>query len=258
MLDDFTWSFSKLSAYAQCPRSFFLQYIDRVPQEGNAFSEYGTFCHALMEKWAKGELLAFELADAYSGGYNDAVKHYFPAFPPGIGLSYYKGGLRYFNTFEGFGDDYEIIAAEERFDVLLQGIRMTGIIDLLLRSKSTGELVVMCHKSKSLKSMKNGFDVAVRQLYLYAAGVNLRYGQYPSLLRFNLFRSGRYMDELFCRNRFGDTAAWLTGAVGAIKADTVWKPNPSEYHCTQICSCFAYCEVAQDVLMQRGGDSSVC
>ena len=45
--------------------AFKLQYIDKVPQEQNSFAEYGTHCHSLLERWAKGELMSFELADAY-------------------------------------------------------------------------------------------------------------------------------------------------------------------------------------------------
>ncbi|MBR1685372.1 MAG: PD-(D/E)XK nuclease family protein, partial [Clostridia bacterium] len=46
--------------YDQCPLAFKLQYIDRVPQEQNAYAEYGTHCHSLLERWAKGDLMSFE------------------------------------------------------------------------------------------------------------------------------------------------------------------------------------------------------
>lgn len=55
----FKWSFSKLSAFETCPMGFRLQYLDRVPSEGNAFSDYGTFCHKLLEEWALNETPAF-------------------------------------------------------------------------------------------------------------------------------------------------------------------------------------------------------
>lgn len=48
----FKWSFSKLSAFETCPMGFKLQYLDRVPSDGNAFSDYGTLCHKLLEEWA--------------------------------------------------------------------------------------------------------------------------------------------------------------------------------------------------------------
>lgn len=46
---DTKWSFSRLTTYRQCPQAFKLQYIDRVPQEGNFYSDYGTYAHELLE-----------------------------------------------------------------------------------------------------------------------------------------------------------------------------------------------------------------
>ena len=41
------WSYSRLTAFEQCPMMYKLKYIDRMPDEPNAFSQYGTFCHGL-------------------------------------------------------------------------------------------------------------------------------------------------------------------------------------------------------------------
>lgn len=51
------WSFSKLERFIECPYSFYLHYIkksDPQKEEGNAFSDYGTFAHSLLDGWAKG------------------------------------------------------------------------------------------------------------------------------------------------------------------------------------------------------------
>lgn len=245
MLSDTVWSFSKVAAYCRCPLSFKLQFIDRVPQEGNAFSEYGTLCHSLLDAWAKGELLPFELADAYAKRYNDQVQHYFPSFPPGVGLNYYKAGLRYFKSFEGFGEAYEIIASEERVDLWMEGVHVMGILDLLLRHKDTGELVAICHKSKSLKEMKKELAFATRQLYLYAAGVEGRYGQTPSLLRFNMLRSGSMLDTLFCARELEETKQWLLATIARIKEDARWDARPDAFYCEQVCSSFPHCHAAK-------------
>lgn len=202
-------------------------------------------CHTLLEEWAKGLLLPFELADVYKSRYNEQVKHYFPSFPPGIGLAYYQSGLKYFNRFEGFGGQHEIVAVEDRFNVLLDGYKIAGIIDLILRDKETGDLVVICHKSKSVRNMKKSFGFAVKQLYLYALGVEARYGKPPSLLRFNLFRDGKYIDEPFSKSAYEDTKQWMVGMISRIKADTEWIATPSDFHCMHACSCFPFCETAK-------------
>lgn len=64
------WSFSRLATFEQCPLAYKLQYIDRVSNENNAFAEYGTHCHEILEKWAKGELPDFLMASEYEEGYD--------------------------------------------------------------------------------------------------------------------------------------------------------------------------------------------
>lgn len=52
-LDNLVWSFSKVNNYNRCPHGFKLTYIDKVPQIDNAFAEYGSFAHSLLEKYFK-------------------------------------------------------------------------------------------------------------------------------------------------------------------------------------------------------------
>lgn len=50
--DGMKWSFSKLEAFHHCGMMFKLIYLDHAEKEGNGFSDYGTFCHKLLEEWA--------------------------------------------------------------------------------------------------------------------------------------------------------------------------------------------------------------
>ena len=124
-----------------------------MPQEQNSFAEYGTHCHSLLERWAKGELMSFELADAYEAEYDEAVKHYFPPFPKGLAGRYYDEGLQYFRCFDGFGDDMEILSVEDKFELDIRDNRFVGIADLVLRDRNSGGITVIDHKSKSMNSM---------------------------------------------------------------------------------------------------------
>ena len=122
-----------------------------MPQENNAYAEYGTHCHSILERWARGELMAFELAEAYESEYGQAVRHYFPPFPRGLAGKYYEEGLAYFNAFDGFGEQ-EILSVEDRFEIDIRGNRFVGIADLILRDRNTGAISVIDHKSKSMQS----------------------------------------------------------------------------------------------------------
>ena len=219
-----------------------------MPQEQNSFAEYGTHCHSLLERWAKGELMSFELADAYEAEYDEAVKHYFPPFPKGLAGRYYDEGLQYFRSFDGFGDDMEILSVEDKFELDIRGNRFVGIADLVLRDKSTGDITVIDHKSKSMNSMKKAQYENTRQLYTYAAYVKERFGAFPTLLRFNMFRYGVNIDEPFSMERYEETMDWIERTIVEIKAEKEWKVSSSSYFCRFICSTRLYCPIAGEIM----------
>ena len=71
---------------------------------------------------------------------------------------------------------------------MLDRYKFTGFIDLLLRNKDTGNIILVDHKSKNGFKSKKELAQYARQLYLYAKHVKEHYGQPPSLLVFNLIR----------------------------------------------------------------------
>lgn len=244
----FKWSFSKLCAWDQCPEMFRLCYIDRVKDDGNAFSDYGTFAHKLLERYAKGELPAFLLADAWESGYDDAVTHPFPPFPRGMPQKYFDAGAKYFAEFDGFGEEWEIVSAEERFEINIGGYPFVGVLDLLLRSKKTGALWVVDHKSKSASSMEKSLATYLRQLYTYAAYIKEKYGVYPQRLSFNMFREGTWIHEDFSQQAFDDTMRWIVETIENILLDSGWKVCPSSYFCRFICSALDACPEREAIL----------
>ena len=205
-------------------------------------------CHSLLERWAKGELMSFELADAYEAEYDEAVKHYFPPFPKGLAGRYYDEGLQYFRSFDGFGGDMEILSVEDKFELDIRGNRFVGIADLVLRDRNTGDITVIDHKSKSMNSMKKAQYENTRQLYTYAAYVKERFGAFPTLLRFNMFRYGVNIDEPFSMKRYEETMDWIERTIAEIRAEREWKVSSSSYFCRFICSTRLYCPIAGEIM----------
>lgn len=248
-----TWSFSKLSAFVLCPMSFKLQYIDGLPQEDNAYAQYGTFCHGLLEKWAAGELLPFELANAFADGFDQNIPCLFPPHPRGLGQKYFDAGIRYFESFDGFGDQYEIVAIEERFEIRIREYAFTGIADLVLRERESGALAVFDHKTASLATMRKGLLGKKRQLYIYAAYVREKYGAYPSLLRFNMLRKAAFIDEPFDATRMVETEDWIERTIKAILTETDWRSKQPDYFCQHICGVREQCHTfdAQKISYDR-------
>ena len=228
-----------------------MQYLDKLEQEQNAYAEYGTHCHSILERWAKGELMSFELADVYTAEYDQAVKHYFPPFPTGLAGKYYDEGLAYFRNFDGFGDRYEILAVEERFEIAIRGNIFVGIADMILRDKASGEIIVIDHKSKSMQSLMKDLKANKRQLYLYAAYVKEKYGVFPTLLRFNMFRYGKWVDEPFSMEAYEEMLDWTEETIRNIRAERDWAVSSSGYFCKFICSVRDHCPIGNEIIHSK-------
>lgn len=242
---DMRWSYSKLTTYEHCPLAFKLQYLDHVPQTNNAYAEFGTLCHSLLERWATGELAEYELGHCYEDAFDTAVVHSFPPFPKGVGARYYEAGKRYFDTFAGFGDT-TILASEERFETIIGGCPFIGVADLLMEDRATGDLILMDHKSKSLAAMKKVLGKQLRQLYLYAAFVKERYGRYPDRLILNLFCEPTFIDKPFEMPAYETAIQWAVDTIGMIYAEQDWRPCGKDFFCQFLCGAAYHCPVFFD------------
>lgn len=192
--------------------------------------------------------MSFELADAYTAEYDEAVRHYFPPFPKGLAGTYYDEGLAYFIRFDGFGDQYEVLSVEERFEIDIGGNPFVGIADLILRNKETGGITVIDHKSKSMQSIKKSLHACTRQLYTYAAYVKQKYGVFPEMLRFNMFRYNAFIDEPFSMENYEETVRWIRETIERIKAEKDWQVSSSGYFCRFICSTRNSCPIGEEII----------
>lgn len=248
--DNFRWSFSKLAAYKQCKRSFYLQYIvaNQEEQIDSYYSQYGSFAHQLLEQYYKGDLPAFCLADAWRDGYESAVTMPPPRFPAGLGDRYFAAAENYFENFRGLPDQYEVLSVENKFVITLNGKNISGIADLVIRDKNTGDIEVIDHKSKSMSSLKKERNVYRKQLYLYALWVHEEYGKWPTRLIFNMFKEHTEIVEEFDMDALNETKQWFIDTIEEIEASDVfedWDTNYSSYFCGNICSCAGECEEYQ-------------
>ena len=241
---DKPYSFSALTSFEECPAMFAMNYLadHKIASEQNAFAEYGILCHELLDKYAKNELCDFELAAEYEARYPDVVVHNFHPIPKSYPETAYNKGLEYFESFTGFGDEYEILDSEVEFVTTIAGHKFKGIVDLILKRIDDGKLIIIDHKSKSAAGMKKDFPTYVKQLYLYSIYVKEKYGEYPVLLRFNVFKEKQYFDEVFSEDKLNEVVGWLDHIVTMIELEDEFNPKPpSEYFCKWICSYSTHC-----------------
>lgn len=254
---NFRWSFSKLSSFKSCPMSFYLQYVcnpDNDSEIPNFFAQYGSCAHKILEEYFKGDLPVFCLADEWESRYPEEVQCPPPPFPAGFGEKSYALGLQYFENFEGFGDEWEVVAVEKKFVLKISNYDVSGIADLVLRNKDTGEYWIIDHKSKSKASMRKDLPTYRHQLYLYALWCFEEYGVYPSKLSFNLFKEDIMIDEAFSLDALEETIEWITETIEQIIECDIFESwttcipeatHSEPYVCRWICGVNADCEEYQ-------------
>lgn len=253
ILDDFVWSFSRLQTYERCPYAFYLQYIKKVDQSQNAFAEYGTFCHELLEKYFKGELMVFELLSEYEKGYVQNIIH---DFPPNqyvdLAERYYLNGYNYFANFDGL-PQYKVLEVEKEVHFTIDKYKFLGYIDLVVQNKND-EIEVIDHKSKDLskpqKSKWNDLTTRreselyhyLRQLYIYSIPIVEQEGLKPKYLNFNCFRKGKWIQVPFDERDYEESKQWALNIINQIYADeNMIKTYENEFFCDFLCSVKEFC-----------------
>lgn len=227
ILDGMRWSFSSVNTYETCPQAFRLSYLDALPRVDNAFSDWGTFMHSLMERYFKGELEFFELSKVYVDDYG---KNVICEFPPNkfcdLSERYYAAGKDYLDNFDGLFEDCEILGVEQKVRLSINGRPFVGVIDLLV--KAPDGIWVCDHKSKSAFKSKREQAEYARQLYLYAIYVKEKYGVWPTKLVFHMVRAGGELVEIpFVEKDMEAARQWFLDTIDKIYADEEFLSTPN-------------------------------
>lgn len=235
------YSFTKLSSFNNCKYGYKLTYIDHCKGIGNCFSSYGSHVHSIMERYAKGELNLWDLPSVYEWEFDSAVPESFPKsrFCKDMRKLYYEQGLTFLNNFSGY-DEIDILGVEETFEYPIDDWIFTGVIDLIIRDKD-GKLIVQDYKSKS--AFKNKAEQAeyARQLYLYSLYVKEKYGKYPDLLRFVMFRKENIIDIPFNAAGADEAVGWAKETVKKIRECEDFSPSCEEFFAENLCNHREYC-----------------
>jgi hypothetical protein len=242
-LNNMTWSFSSVNNYCTCPHGFKLSYIDKKPKKNNAFAEFGSFVHSLLERYFKGEVEFFELSQMYEDEYNLNVIHNFPDFKfCNLEEKYYENGLDYLNSFEGIDDNLQIIGVEQKVELNLKGRPFIGYIDLILKDKTDDKYIIVDHKSKSKFKNKKEKEHYLLQLYLYSVYIKETFGEYPKELRFNMFRIGEIETEQFDVKKLEKALNWFDFTIDLIHSDTEFVKIKDEFYCENLCGVREACK----------------
>lgn len=255
-LDEVIWSYSRVESYASCPKRFYLSYIKKVKKTQNAFAQWGSWCHELLEMYFKGKAEFYELSQIYEEGYKKHVKKRFPYCTVDLSKSYYDQGKKYFDSFEGIPDSFKVLGVEKKINIKIQNYTFKGYIDLILEDNN-GDLLIWDHKSKGNFKSRKELDKYLIQLYLYSLYIEKSYGKPPSKLVFNMFRTGGIIEEQFNKKEQEKALIWLSSNISKIYCDNEFKDKieisyeekerdlalfkKNDFFCNELCGVRKHC-----------------
>lgn len=246
------YSYSQLSQFDLCPYSFYLARIERREQLENAFAQQGTLIHDLLDHWAKGDILAGDLSSEYAERYPKEVTAPWPKLlaSKGYGDKAFQLGYDYFENFDEF-QGFTVIDTEQKFETNIEGRPFVGIIDMLLRDNSTGEFIILDHKSKSATAFKKAQDEMYRQQLLYSKYIKEKYDIYPDRMMFNLFKeNGQKFERPFTQQAYDEALLWAADVIHKIETFDEFDfltSKEGDFFCQELCSVRAHCPNSEPV-----------
>ena len=248
LIEDMEFSYSRLKSFKDCPYRWYLQYIRNQPQEPTFFASFGVFVHELIARKIQGEPTD-RLALEYLTGFRGRVR----GPPPNTKVfnSYFQAGL------EAIRRPLELpckaLEVETRYHFQVEEMPIQGVVDLIGRSEDDA-FVIVDHKSRALKPRSGRkkptkydqeLDEYLRQLYLYAIPIFEKYGELPSELVFNCYRSGDTIREPFTPEGFSDAKQWALGTYHEILDASDFPPDIEFFKCSYLCQQKSNCEYYQ-------------
>ena len=257
LLNSMRWSYSRLTSFENCAYAWYSRYLYGEEEAENFYSSYGSLVHGLLERYFKCDLRADELPIEFVEGFYADVAPL--AYDGSIADKYMAAGHDYFINFSP--PPYDVVGVEEKIEFEMNGNTFVGIVDLVCREPDGSGLVIIDHKSRGLRCRSSRktptktdeeLDKYLRQLYLYSVGVCEKYGELPTSLCFNCFRTGTFIKEPFCIDAFEETKKWATNLIEEIKNTEVFRPTLDWFYCTNLCGFRDTCCYYND-LMRGGG-----
>lgn len=247
-----TWSFTRLESFYQCKSAWKRKYVDcEQDRSENAFSQYGSISHKVLEEFLKGQIGMFEMADEYKDLFARQITEPFPYNKSSdLAESYYNKGLKYFEEFtDVFPGIDEVLGVEKKVKFNIEGYSFIGFIDVLAKNKD-GKVVVCDHKSASVKFKKNGeptkkaaekMEMYKKQLYLYCKAL-IDQGIKPDILCWNFFNDQNVYMIPFKENEYQDTLKWAVDTIHLIEQEENFDLHDDFYFCHNICEFRHKCE----------------
>jgi hypothetical protein len=249
-INKMVWSFSRCHSFENCKYEWYLNYLLRdeygkriYENEQNFYAAFGHFCHEILEMILKGDLLIEKAAKYYTDNFDEKV--FSSDVPDTTKDKYFYLGLDYFEQVNfDWLSDYEILGIEKECRFNISGIEFIGYIDLLVKHKETGNIIVIDHKSSEYPIGKKGgvlkkkiadYESYKKQLYLYCEQIIKEYGVFPSELQWNYFRDQKWLKLAFIKEEYDASKKWAVDVVAEVHKEENFVPHIDYFYCNNLC-----------------------
>lgn len=257
-VDKMRWSYSRLTSFEHCQYEFYLNYIinndDEYLSEGNFYAEVGIFVHEVLAKIFNGELTPDEASQYYVDNFE---KNIFYKVKKSTMDKTFELCADYFASVDfGWLNNYEILGVELEMEFKIEDYDFVGYIDLLLKDKRDGKIVIIDHKSAPYplkldgtvkKNSQSSFEMYKKQMYLYSYAVKEKYGVFPKEIIWNHFKAeGKFVTIPFIEKEYDEAVKWLTQTIHKVENEKDFKPTLDYFYCTNLCNFRNCCEYCKD------------
>ncbi len=243
ILQKMVFSNSSINTYLTCPYSFKLNYLEKKRGVGSIFSEYGIFCHSVLERYFKGQLDIFDLSSYYEENYYKEITQPFPGFMQNSAETYYQDGLSFFETFSFNKEKYEIKITEDKINRKEKDFSWVVKPDLVLFDRQNKKYILYDYKTEKLTGNKKQDEEKIErhknQFYLYAYSLLLERKITIEEIIILYIRNKKEVSIPISRDNLLETFEWFSDVIAKIRLEKDWQPNLSKenkFFCDNICS----------------------
>ena len=255
LIDKMTHSFSRLHCYEECPYEYYLTYIENDPdrlRQNNFAAMNGNAMHQVFQEILSGKLPIAECAERYADLYSDIDEF----TSEKIMDSTFEKCMGYLTAIEPLSDDFDVLGIELRLTFKIGKYKFIGFVDLLLRDKKTGEIILVDHKSSKHFLKKNGeplkntlgeFEAYKKQMYLYCKAIKDCMGLQVNKIVWHHFKDdGQLTVITFNESDYQGVMDWAVKTIDEIRQDEAFEAKQSFYRCKELCPYRNNCEYLED------------
>ena len=270
------YSYSKLSCYGNCPKNYFLTYIESVERSQNIYGLAGGDAHEIVQSLEIGEITNEKAVTEWQSKMDMYEFFGEDNFPTAKSKeNYIIDVTAYFRNFKPLPINGREVLIEKEFEVEIEGIIIRGFIDLTLIDHDKKEIEVIDYKTSSKSGFTNKNLVKkCYQLILYSLALQKIYPDYKitrnafDMLKYGINSKGKVKERKDIKleeeseykryfikipfnqeniNLFKKFVNESMNDINKAKEENIWNVDKTNFSffCKFLCSTVEYCQEYQ-------------